>query len=46
VRTHHTNQDFYERMRPEDLREAAIVLATFLYHAAMRDAKIPRAPVS
>jgi carboxypeptidase Q len=46
VRTHHTNQDFYERMRPEDLREAAVVLATFLYHAAMRDAKIPRAPVS
>jgi hypothetical protein len=27
-------------------REAAIVPATFLHHAAMRDAKIPRAPVS
>ena len=46
VRTHHTNQDFYERMAPEELREAAIVLATFLYQAAMRDGKIPRAPIS
>ena len=46
VRTHHTNQDFYERMSPEELREAAIVLATFVVHAAMRDEKIPRTPVS
>ncbi len=46
VRTHHTNTDFYERLSEEDLQEAAIVLATFLYHAAMRDEKIPRVPIS
>lgn len=46
VRMHHTNQDFYERMRPEDLKQASIVLAVFLYEAAMRDGKIPRTGVS
>lgn len=46
VRTHHTNTDFYERLSEEDLQEAAVVLATFLYHAAMRDEKIPRVPIS
>lgn len=46
VRTHHTNTDFYERLSPWDLQQAAIVLATFAYHAAMRDQKIPRAPMT
>jgi len=41
VRTHHTNQDFHERVPPEDLKQAAIVLATFAYHAAMREGKLP-----
>jgi len=42
ARTHHTNTDFYERVKEEDLQQAAIVMATFVYHAAMRDEKIPR----
>jgi hypothetical protein len=42
VRTHHTNTDYFERVSEDDLQQAAIVLATFLYHAAMRDEKIPR----
>ncbi len=42
VRTHHTNMDFYERLNEADLKQSAIVLATFLYHAAMRDDMIPR----
>lgn len=46
VRMHHTNQDFYERLRPEDMKEASIVLAVFLYEAAMRDGKIPGVPAS
>jgi hypothetical protein len=33
-----------ERMKPEDLKETAIVFAAFAYNAAMRDAPIPRAP--
>ncbi len=44
VRIHHTNEDTMERMNPDDIKEAAIVFATFAYNAAMRDDKIPRAP--
>ena len=44
VRTHHTNVDSYERIREEDLMQASVVMASLLYHAAMRDEKIPRAP--
>jgi hypothetical protein len=44
TRTHHTNMDVYERVKPDDLKQAAIVLAAFAYQAAMRDEKIPRAP--
>jgi hypothetical protein len=42
TREHHTNMDFFERVRGEDLKEAAIVLASFAWHAATRDATIPR----
>ena len=42
VRTHHTNVDFYERVDPETLKHAAVIYASFLYHAAMRDERIPR----
>jgi hypothetical protein len=40
-REHHTNVDTAERVRDEDLRQAAIILASFAYHAAMREARIP-----
>jgi carboxypeptidase Q len=33
VREHHTNADTFERIKDDDLRQAAIVLASFLYHA-------------
>lgn len=42
VRTHHTNVDTYERVREEDLKQNAIVLAWFIYNAAMTDEKLPR----
>jgi hypothetical protein len=42
VRTHHTNADFYERVSEAELKQSSIVLATFAWHAAMRDQKIPR----
>lgn len=42
VRIHHTNMDTMERMKPDDIKEAAIVFASFAYQAAMRDAPIPR----
>ncbi|MFN0123425.1 MAG: M28 family peptidase, partial [Blastocatellia bacterium] len=41
VRTHHTNMDMYERVRPADLRQCAMVLASFAWHAATRAQRIP-----
>jgi hypothetical protein len=45
TRTHHTNQDVYERLVPEDLKQNAVIIAAFAYHAAMRDEKLPRKPL-
>jgi hypothetical protein len=33
--------DTFERVREADLQQNAIVLASFLYHAAIRKEKIP-----
>jgi carboxypeptidase Q len=44
-RTHHSNQDTYERLQPDDLAQAAVVEAIFVYNAAMRDQMLPRKPV-
>ena len=41
--TFHTNMDVYDRLIPEDLKQGAVILASFAYHAAMRDGKFPRA---
>ncbi len=40
--THHTNQDVYERLQPDDMRFNAIVLASFAWLAAERDQMLPR----
>jgi hypothetical protein len=45
TRTHHTNQDVYERLQRDDLMQASVVFATFVWQAAMRDGKIPRKPM-
>ena len=42
---HHTNLDTYDHASPEDLKQAAAIVASFAYHAAMRDAKLPRKPL-
>jgi carboxypeptidase Q len=41
-RTHHTNLDLYEEVVPDDLKQASVIMASFVYHAAMRDAMLPR----
>jgi carboxypeptidase Q len=46
TRTHHTNSDTYDRLVPDDLRQAAIVMATLLYNTAMRDQMLPRLPMT
>jgi hypothetical protein len=43
IRDHHTNMDTIERMNPADIREAAVVMASFAYRAAMAEQKLPRA---
>ncbi len=40
--THHTNLDNYERIVEEDVRAGAVVIASTLYHLAMRDEMVPR----
>jgi carboxypeptidase Q len=42
VRTHHTNTDTYERVSEQDLKQSAIVLAVFAYHASLRTERLPR----
>lgn len=44
TRTHHSNMDTFERVIPGDVMQASVVMATFAYHAAMRDEKLPRKP--
>jgi carboxypeptidase Q len=41
-RTHHTNQDLYERLVMDDLKQMAVVVAAFVYNTAQMDGKIPR----
>jgi len=43
-RTRHTNADYPERMSEDELKQSAIVMATFAWQAAARDEKIPRMP--
>jgi hypothetical protein len=42
--THHTNLDGYERIQRNDLTQASVLLAAFVYHAAMRGERFPRKP--
>jgi carboxypeptidase Q len=41
---HHTNMDLYDRIVPEDLKQAAVINACWAYLAAMRDEMLPRTP--
>nr|WP_255712084.1 hypothetical protein [Dyadobacter sp. CY351] len=41
-RTHHTNVDTYERLVMDDLKQMAVVVASFVYNTAQLDQKIPR----
>jgi carboxypeptidase Q len=42
TRTHHSNEDVYDRIQPEDIKQAATVLAAFLWQAANMEEKFPR----
>jgi hypothetical protein len=38
----HSSMDVYDRLVPENMMTNSVILATFVYHAAMRDEKLPR----
>jgi hypothetical protein len=45
TRSHHTNMDLYDRIQREDMMQASVIMASFVYHAAMREAMFPRKPM-
>jgi len=45
TRTHHSNMDVYDRLQADDLKQAAVIVASFAYEAAMRDQILPRKPI-
>jgi carboxypeptidase Q len=46
TRTHHSNQDVFDRIQADDMKQAATIMAAFVYNAAMRDEKLPRKPMA
>src|SRR5208337_1522775 len=45
TRTHHSNMDVYDRLQADDLKQAAVIVAGFVYDAAMREQMLPRKPI-
>jgi Zn-dependent M28 family amino/carboxypeptidase len=41
----HTNLDFYDTIQAEDLMKNATIMASYVYHAAMADERVPRKTV-
>ena len=44
TRTHHSNMDVFDRIQADDMKQAATIMAAFIYQTAMRDEKLPRKP--
>jgi carboxypeptidase Q len=42
TRTHHSNVDSYDHLIADDLKTSAVIIASIVYHTAMRKDKIPR----
>jgi carboxypeptidase Q len=38
----HTNLDFYDTIQSDDLTKNAVIMASYVWHAAMADARMPR----
>lgn len=45
TRTHHSSMDVYERIQEDDVKQASVIMASFVYLTAMRDEKLPRKPL-
>ena len=44
-RTHHSNMDNYDHLVADDLKQAATVIASMVWHTAQRNEQIPRKPL-
>src|SRR5207247_8021330 len=44
-RTNHSNMDVDERVQANDMMRNAVIVASFVYHTAIRDGKLPRNPM-
>ena len=44
-RTHHTNMDVYERVQEADLKQMAVIVASFVYMTADAEEELPRKPL-
>jgi len=44
TRTHHSNQDVFDRIQANDMKQASVIMASFVYNTAMLDQKLPRKP--
>ncbi len=45
TRTHHSNMDVFDRIQADDMKQISIIVAAFVYQAAMMDEKMPRKTV-
>ncbi|HVI07333.1 MAG TPA: M20/M25/M40 family metallo-hydrolase [Candidatus Binatia bacterium] len=45
TRTHHSNMDVYDRLQADDLKQMAVIVASFVYETAQRDQMLPRKPI-
>jgi len=42
TKTHHSNMDNWDHLEEEDLKQAATIIASFVWHTAQRDEMLPR----
>lgn len=45
TRTHHSNMDVYDHLQADDLKQMAVIVASFVYMTAQRDQMLPRKPI-
>ncbi|OKY25975.1 M20/M25/M40 family metallo-hydrolase [Thalassotalea sp. PP2-459] len=44
-RLHHTHIDSFDHVIEDDMKQASVIMAAFIYKAAMRDEVLPRKPI-
>ena len=43
-RTHHSSQDLYDRIQADDMKQASVIMASFVYNTANAERKLARKP--